>query len=73
MLHRLINWINVEGVENGGKDHFVPTKMAYENYQASNGPKEIWIAPLAGHALSYPMYKTEYRKQIKAFLDKYVH
>ncbi|MCT3602449.1 alpha/beta hydrolase [Lactobacillus acidophilus] len=57
----------------GGKDHFVPTKMAYENYQASNGPKEIWIAPLAGHALSYPMYKTEYRKQIKAFLDKYVH
>lgn len=57
----------------GGKDHFVPTEMVYENYQAANGPKELWIAPLAGHALSYPMYKTEYRKQIKAFLDKYVH
>lgn len=33
--------------------------------------QEIWIAPLAGHALSYPMYKKEYQKTVKAFLDKY--
>lgn len=57
----------------GGKDHFVPTEMVYENYAATDAPKELWIAPLAGHALSYPMYKSEYRKQIESFLKKYVH
>ena len=35
-----------------GKDHFVPTEMVYQNYAAADAPKEIWIAPLAGHALS---------------------
>lgn len=55
----------------GGKDHFVPTEMIYQNYAATNAPKELWIAPLAGHALSYPMYKTEYQKKVKAFLNKY--
>ncbi len=55
----------------GGKDHFVPTEMVYQNYAATDAPKEIWIAPLAGHALSYPMYKKEYQKTVKAFLDKY--
>ena len=55
----------------GGKDHFVPTEMIYQNYAATNAPKELWIAPLAGHALSYPMYKTEYQKKVKAFLHKY--
>ncbi|EEJ72429.1 alpha/beta hydrolase [Lactobacillus ultunensis] len=55
----------------GGKDHFVPTKMVYQNYAATNAPKELWIAPLAGHALSYPMYKTEYQQRVRAFLKKY--
>lgn len=55
----------------GGKDHFVPTEMVYQNYAATDAPKEIWIAPLAGHALSYQMYKKEYQKTVKAFLDKY--
>lgn len=55
----------------GGKDHFVPTKMVYQNYEAANAPKELWIAPLAGHALSYPMYKNEYQRHVKVFLQKY--
>ena len=55
----------------GGKDHFVPTEMVYENYSAANCPKELWIAPLAGHAMSFPMYKTQYKNHIQAFLEKY--
>ncbi len=56
----------------GGKDHFVPTKMVWENYTATTAPKKIWLAPLAGHALSYPMYPGQYRQQVKSFLAKYV-
>lgn len=56
----------------GGKDHFVPTKMVYQNYAATKGPKELWIAPLAGHAMSLPMYHQEYQKHVKNFLDKYI-
>lgn len=56
----------------GGKDHFVPTEMVYQNYAVTDAPKEIWVASLAGHALlSYPMYKNKYRKRVKAFFDKY--
>lgn len=56
----------------GGKDHFVPTEMVHQNYAATNVPKFLWIAPLAGHAMSYPMYKNKYRQVIKAFLEKYI-
>ena len=55
----------------GGKDHFVPTEMVYQNYAVTDTPKEIWVASLVGHVLSYPMYKNRYRKRVKAFLDKY--
>lgn len=55
----------------GGKDHLVPTEMVYQNYAVTDAPKEIWVASLAGHALSYPMYKNKYRKRVKAFFDKY--
>lgn len=57
----------------GGKDDFVPTKMVYENYAATNAPKKLWLAPLAGHALSYPTYKRQYQSQVQEFLHKYVH
>ena len=56
----------------GGKDHFVPTKMVWQNYAATAAPKQIWLAPLAGHALSYPMYPKQYRQQVERFLQKYV-
>ncbi|WP_230624726.1 alpha/beta hydrolase [Lactobacillus helveticus] len=52
----------------GGKDHYVPTEMVHQNYAATNAPKFLWIAPLAGHAMSYPMYKNKYRQVIKDFL-----
>lgn len=56
----------------GGKDHFVPAEMIHKNYAATSAPKELWIAPLAGHALSYPMYKHKYQEVVKAFLKKYI-
>ena len=56
----------------GGKDHFVPTKMVWQSYAATVAPNQIWLAPLAGHALSYPMYPKQYRQQVERFLQKYV-
>lgn len=46
--------------------------MMHQNYAATNAPKFLWIAPLAEHAMSYPMYKNKYRQVIKAFLGKYI-
>lgn len=56
----------------GKLDQVVPSKMVYENYAATKAPKELWVTPKAKHAESYPMYKTEYRQKVKAFLTKYV-
>ena len=50
----------------------MPTKMVWQNYAATAAPKQIWLAPLAGHALSYPMYPKQYRQQVERFLQKYV-
>lgn len=56
----------------GKRDHVVPTKMVYENYKATNAPKELWVTQLASHAQSYPMYKEEYEEKVRMFLQKYV-
>lgn len=57
----------------GTKDKFVPTKMIYANYRATNGPKEMWLVKGAGHARSYQTKPKAYEQHVKAFLDKYVH
>lgn len=56
----------------GQKDTFVPTKMVYDNYEASRGPKELWLVPGAGHARSFKTHPHEYQQKIKAFLNKYI-
>ncbi|CDA26558.1 putative uncharacterized protein [Lactobacillus amylovorus CAG:719] len=56
----------------GGKDNFVPTKMVYQNYQAKNGPKELWIAKKAAHARSFETYPQEYKAHVAKFLNKYI-
>lgn len=56
----------------GKKDQVVPSKMIYKNYAATTAPKDLWVTPLAKHAESYPLYKKEYRKRVKDFLEKYV-
>ena len=56
----------------GGKDNFVPTKMVYQNYHATNGPKELWIAKSVAHARSFETYPYEYKMRINKFLNKYM-
>ncbi|MBD7894814.1 alpha/beta hydrolase [Limosilactobacillus sp. Sa3CUN2] len=56
----------------GSKDHFVPTEMVYSNYQASRGPKELWVVKGAAHASSFANNPTAYQHHIEKFLAKYV-
>lgn len=56
----------------GACDNFVPTKMVYANYQATRGPKKLWVAPKAKHAKSFAKHPEAYRKLINTFLAKYI-
>lgn len=56
----------------GAKDTFVPTSMVYQNYRATNAPKELWVVPGAKHAKSFATHPKLYAKHVKAFLEKYV-
>lgn len=56
----------------GKLDQVVPSKMVYENYSATSAPKWLWVTPRARHAESFPMYKEEYYKHVRDFLNKYV-
>lgn len=55
----------------GDKDDFVPTKMVYDNYKATKGPKELVLIKGAKHAEAYKVNVQEYEEKIKAFLKKY--
>ncbi|WP_409022380.1 alpha/beta fold hydrolase [Dellaglioa sp. P0083] len=55
----------------GSDDKFVPTEMIYQNYAATRGPKEIFIAHGAKHATSFTKYKVEYEKKVTHFLKQY--
>ncbi len=54
----------------GDKDDFVPTKMVYDNYKATKGPKEILIVKGAKHAKSFETNPEQYQKKLAAFLKK---
>lgn len=56
----------------GGADNFVPTKMVYRNYAATQGPKKIWVAPGAKHAKSFETAPKEYQKKVGNFLARYM-
>lgn len=56
----------------GSNDHFVPTKMVYSNYQATRGPKQLWVVPGAGHASSFAHSPHAYRQHLERFLGRYV-
>lgn len=57
----------------GSRDHFVPTKMVYRNYQASRGPKQLWVVKGAAHAASYSHQPKQYQQHVADFLNHYVH
>ncbi|MGM9892513.1 alpha/beta fold hydrolase [Limosilactobacillus sp.] len=56
----------------GSKDTFVPTRMVYQNYAATRGPKRLWIVKGAKHAASYAKEPHEYPQRIARFLNQYV-
>lgn len=56
----------------GGQDEFVPTKMVYQNYHATRGAKELWVAKKAAHARSFETYPQEYKLKISQFLNRYM-
>lgn len=56
----------------GSTDTFVPTKMVYENYKATNGPKQFWIVKGATHAKSYRSNPTKYEAKVDNFVKKYI-
>lgn len=53
----------------GGNDTFVPTAMVYRVYEAKPQPKQLWIAPRSGHALSYRDHKQEYISRVRTFVE----
>lgn len=51
----------------GTADDFVPTRMVHELYDAKPADKKLWLAPDAGHALSYLCHPEEYTARIRTF------
>lgn len=57
----------------GAKDDFVPTYMGSQLYAfCGSEHKELYIAPDAAHAESYPVQSKEYEARINSFIDKYI-
>ena len=57
----------------GGGDTYVPTDMVYELYQQKPRDKYIWVAPKATHARSFQSNPTEYRHQVRSFLNMFLY
>lgn len=55
----------------GDSDTFVPTAMVYDNYQATDAPKELYIVKGADHAKTFAKDKVAYEEKIASFLKKY--
>ncbi len=55
----------------GAKDKFVPIQMTYKNYLACNSPKRLFVAPGAGHAMSYFHEKEGYERATLDFWKDY--
>ncbi|MTV82791.1 alpha/beta fold hydrolase [Lactobacillus sp. CRM56-3] len=55
----------------GGKDTYVPVKMAYENYRATKAPKQLWIVKNATHAESFWYNPEAYQHRVGQFLKTY--
>jgi uncharacterized protein len=55
----------------GAKDHRIPCRHAQALYNAAIGPKELWIAPGAGHANALGQAPAEYETRVVTFFEKY--
>lgn len=56
----------------GDSDSFVPTSMVYQNYDATDAYKEIWVTKDSEHAKSLKNHYDEYQQKVGAFFDKYL-
>lgn len=56
----------------GAKDTYVPTEMCYQNFEATDAPKDMWIVPNAEHAQSYWVDPVTYHDRVVAFLKPYI-
>ncbi|MFD1432989.1 alpha/beta hydrolase [Lacticaseibacillus yichunensis] len=56
----------------GAKDDFVPTSMVYENFAATDAPKELWVVPGAGHAKSDEKDPVVYADKVVGFINAYM-
>lgn len=56
----------------GALDPFVTVAQARQLYAAAGEPKEIWIAPEAGHREVDRHYPEEYRRRVLAFFDRWL-
>lgn len=51
----------------GTEDRFVPVEMTFENYQACNAPKRLFVVPGAGHGMSYFVDRPGYEQETLHF------
>lgn len=56
----------------GLADTFVPVSMTRADYQADRGPKELWLAPGAGHTQAFVTDQAAYQQRLLRFLNKYL-
>ena len=56
----------------GDSDSFVQTKMVYQNYNATNAPKKIWITSNTEHAKSLKNHYNEYKEKVGTFFAEYL-
>ncbi len=52
----------------GLQDTEIPYQMSEQLYQSAPEPKQLWLAPGAGHADTASLYETEYRDRIRQFV-----
>lgn len=53
----------------GLQDTEIPYQMSEQLYQSAPEPKQLWLAPDAGHADTASLYETEYRDRIRQFIQ----
>ncbi len=59
-------------VINGADDPLVPPADAQTIFAAARGPRELWIAPGAGHAAALAADPVQYSRRVGAFLRRYL-
>lgn len=55
----------------GDKDTFVPTWMSVQMYEQRKGPKSLYLAKDAKHAMSCVIDRTLYEQKLTEFINQY--